>query len=145
MQLELKHLAPYLPYGLKWVKNKDASFPNDVWEMRQIHVDDKGLIYGDAVDNIDDDRYPYNIDYSKPILRPLSDLTDMSKDFWIDFSEEVEEMNTTNMIISIVEGSFYALNIHKAFEVREVLFKMHFDVFGLIDQGLAIDINTINP
>lgn len=44
---------------------------------------------------------------------------------------------------SFGEINKYAINIHEAFNIREALFKLHFDVFGLIDKGLAIDINAL--
>jgi hypothetical protein len=120
MKLELKHLAPYLPYGLKV-------------------IDSDGNI--DIVTCIDIEEIDgYKI---KPILRPLSDLQNRDLDLWIDFGVEIDEMNTHYLIDALVGGTFYAKDIHFAFRVREALFKMHFDVFGLIPKGLAIDINTL--
>jgi hypothetical protein len=79
----------------------------------------------------------------KPILRPLSDLQNKDLDLWIDFGIEIDEANTHYLIESLVKGTFYAKDIHFAFRVREALFKMHFDVFRLIENGLAININTL--
>lgn len=62
MELELKHLAPYLPYGLR-VKTEDGMFKVIGW------VDDIGIC-------LDTMYYGANaISTYKPILRPLSDLT----------------------------------------------------------------------
>ena len=64
----------------------------------------------------------------KPILRPLSDLKEFSPAIW-KYGMLDSEINPT---LKLTYNEIY------------VLFKNHFDVFGLIEQGLAIDINTIN-
>ena len=62
-KLELEHLAPYLPYGLKYIDD-------DVDKIVELHNLDTGIGlvnfgWGDAK----------NLYEIKPILRPLSDLT----------------------------------------------------------------------
>lgn len=67
MQLELKHLAPYLPYGLKG-KMVEGDSIYDV-----ISID----IYGN-LDILSENKFDNDnigIEGLKPILRPLSDLT----------------------------------------------------------------------
>jgi hypothetical protein len=85
-KLELKHLAPYLPYGLN------------------------GIYNGKRVDFNSDNIYTFTLN-AKPIFKPLPFKDFTSRDYtyneWIFF------------------------------------FKGHFDVFGLIEKGLAIDINTL--
>lgn len=73
----------------------------------------------------------------KPILRPLSDMTE----------EELQECG--NMIYDFSDDP--ELNNHKwqDFEICAVeqfywLLKKHFDLFGLIESGLAVD-KTLNP
>lgn len=135
MKLELKHLAPYLPYNLELVvqvyksgrcqgtKKMETGSIETVLTMVNKNAENKACF---------------------PVLRPLSDLLDKEKDLWIDFSEEIDEIQTGYLIKAIVDKSFYSQDIHKSFKVREALFKMHFDVFGLIEQKLAIDINTLD-
>ena len=43
----------------------------------------------------------------------------------------------------LVNKSFYSKDIHLAFKIYEVLFEMHFDVFGLINKGLAISYSDV--
>jgi len=57
MKLELKHLAPYLPYGLKGL----GKFPNGKNNIRDINVNNIMAFVDNDIN-------------SKPILRPLSDL-----------------------------------------------------------------------
>ena len=125
MKLELKHLAPYLPYGLKIgaVKNFEG-----------IRIMDSDIENSDKIVNIG---ACIRLQY-KPILRPLSDLATSNKvldllyeecqgideniDYWCEFEGDI-----TNTSIS--------------FRASQILFNHHFDVFGLIEAGLAIDIN----
>jgi alanyl-tRNA synthetase len=59
----------------------------------------------------------YDIDLFQTIIKYIAQLLD------------VEDLSSVNLLHYMV--------------VFEKLFKMHFDVFGLIDKGLAIDINTL--
>ena len=127
-KLELKHLAPYLPYGLKCeILDYKCDYVGDKYDTIKGYY-----FYGDS---------PYfnfkhgrdhagkNTTNFKPILRPLSDLKTFEI---IDVDQVVEyRFNSVNLV---------KLNLY--WQV-ELLFENHFDVFGLIEKGLAIDINTI--
>lgn len=126
-KLELKHLAPYLPYEV-W-----GYFPKEKYQFKI-----KGIGYSQIVDNeliITDTYDEFRFEDVKPILRPLSDLKKRefalyipSKcDFDLDF--DTEDLTGFNFIELLDEMNF--------------LFEHHFDVFGLIEKGLAIDINTL--
>lgn len=68
-------------------------------------------------------------EYYKPILRPLSDIdTDLAKSHEYPDEGHLER--------SLLSG-------HASYHVFQELLSDHFDVFGLIEKGLAIDINTI--
>ncbi len=116
MKLELKHLAPYLPYGLKGNYELSDVVPTAKHELR-----DKEL----RIDCVD-----FFLKYAKPILRPLSDL---------------KKINKLSTIKFYVNGNFYIDSEYWKVQRNafEYLFKHHFDVFGLIEQNLAIDINTV--
>ena len=179
MKLELKHLAPYLPYGLtgktkkeiepwKIVGYKEDSFSITEPTLLCTHSTYKNVI------NI----WSRNI---KPILRPLSDLTkeiehngekimpilELAKVsdnyFKWEFNNESlfhksvfckhENGWTYRFSINTNGKKFYSINTtfdgiftqtNDPHLVMIKLFEMHFDVFGLIDAGLAIDINTLN-
>jgi hypothetical protein len=107
-KLELKHLAAYLPYGLKiYHKGNDHEYPlvvnNNTVSLRG------GVNINDVISDND----------LKPILRPLSEL-------------DVDGEINTPEYIKQCSVSYY-----------EHLLSNHFDIFGLIDKGLGIDINTI--
>jgi len=128
MKLELKHITPYLPYGLK------ITYKNEVTELTGLHTNEDGIIRGQSILDIDNDDYPFNSDYWKPILRPLSDLTR-------DYVDE----NISPSYLNDKSISFIKNNSRGNFTLYQsmYLFEHHFDVFGLIEKGLAIDINTI--
>jgi hypothetical protein len=62
----------------------------------------------------------------KPILRPLSDMTDVENDRYYSFYSSPLTMNTMQAIIADAQAIGFLLS-------------KHFDLFGLIDAGLAID------
>lgn len=145
-KLELKHLAPYLPYGLKFLPthyNRDKKI-DTLYYLSTINNSDEFGVNG------------YTSNYIKPVLRPLSDLT-----------QEIEVNGEKFIPIDYINGEFACSvpnkiewnqsvknkNLHfvlsewispqDLYGLFELLFKWHFDVFGLIDKGLAIDINTL--
>ena len=126
MKLELKHLAGYLPYSLNM---QYVSAYNDSLKIRELEIN--------------------NVNYSllnqnKPILRPLSELTKENVVDMIecsDFESVYFNSNPSDLIFINTEDKIYLSDILKN---TEFLLKNHFDIYGLIDAGLAIDINTIN-
>ena len=127
MKLELKHLAPYLPYGLKM---ELLNFPIGR-HFRTLELDC----------GHDFNLYLQN-NWVRPILRPLSDLTKEIEVNGEKFVPTLEYSYLRFEEISNYEGGENAMNF---IQVREqnILLKLHFDIFGLIPQGLAIDINTL--
>ncbi len=121
-KLELKHLAPYLPYGLKMYYDV---LMGHTWVLDKTNLN--------AI-----------TDKDKPILRPLSDLTKNieSNKFLNSFSS-----NIVHKVFKLVEyenSNLYEYILKKTpYGIIGKLFEHHFDVFGLIEKGLAIDINTL--
>lgn len=152
MKLELKHLAHYLPHGLRIEHPTMMSGNRKISEMRnlgQTSIEISHRIY-------------VQISSCKPLLRPLSYLT---KEIEIDGKKFVpmeyffEFENPNNKIpkrmkyyyeevpnrISIshnassrsTEVLFSEMGANPYWIIQK-LFEWHFDVFGLIDQGLAL-------
>lgn len=150
MKLELKHLAAYLPYNLKVVVNS-----NDKIIIEPMVGIKHGNVYvgGNAIDVSDGWQF-------KPILRPLSDLakeiTIETETFtpieWFEIGDDGNaslEYDCGNLKIISELILIAKHDIDKAisflpFGAVQKLFEWHFDVFGLIHEGLAIDINTLN-
>lgn len=150
MKLELKHLAPYLPYKLKVFRK----FSSDVFPM-VANNPTVSLREGINIDNLIYDSEEY-----KPILRPLSDLTDeIINEFYKDRAENGVMVSdySVGLVFHTCTASYkimgepYTDFIYNRNSINETdywivqkMLQMHFDVFGLIEKGLAIDINTLN-
>ena len=123
MKLELKHLAPYLPYGLKCSIHSEL-FPNPI--LTGINGIFAYLNYHGA-------NLSFEIEKIKPILRPLSDYADIDSDALCDIncdmSDQIQISEFASKRISLSAISVSAYNI---------CLSNHIDVFGLIDQGLAL-------
>ncbi len=114
MKLTLEHLAPYLPYNVQ-MRGKVKG--------RRVVLNSATLPYAE------------NGLYTL-ILHPLSDLTDEKIDeFNLDITDVIELREVHN---------HYKIATHLDYNLCQILFKHHFDIFRLIDKGLAIDINTLN-
>lgn len=106
-QLELKHLAPYLPYELiLYHKYADTELIKEL---------NGGNIY-----SICDGSTSY-----KPLLIPLSQIED-------ELFDEIGFADEEDFIACVLDGSILHSNWLK-------LVERHYDVFGLIDAGLALN------
>lgn len=163
MKLELKHIVPYLPYGLKCrVKDKGKT---KFSELSGIY-NDCSCVFFDIIE------IQQGFSEVKPILRPLSDLTkeidgvvgivELAK---IAFPCIVWELEGKHAVSSGINGiarkkfsyinteltaGFSCINdayqrdyIPNQLDLFSYLFENHYDVSGLIEKGLAVDINTI--
>jgi hypothetical protein len=138
MKLQLKHLAPYLPYKLNCLAQGEGKQQFELQGISDCYYSDLHEI-GRTVSE------QYDFEDTFPILRPLSDLkkgTDL-----IDFESEIEQMYG-NIEINHIGLFHFTLDGWTTWEeyqeVISKLFEWHFDVFGLIEKGLAIDINTLS-
>ena len=164
--LTIQHLAPYLPYGLQ-VKYNDCIY-------KKTHIATLSGVSNDGIETTYKRRFKgCSGDYIsfkgrnnivvlgvKPILRPLSDLTkeiehNGERFVPVEYFEIGDDDNYTyefdsgniKLIQKLKTISKYNVQFDikfLPFEIVNTLISWHFDVFGLIEQGLAIDINTFN-
>lgn len=129
--LTLEQLAPYLPYNLKVQSKLDGIYELSTYSSMDGNLE-KQDIYSCLSNNY------------KPILRPLLDLTKTievngKKFIPIDKLDEMYgqtiSLNETRHLIRPITCEPYIL-------IRQ-LFEWHFDVFSLIKNNLAININTL--
>jgi len=133
MKLQLKHLAPYLPYGLKIeIASMDISLTMTVDD----EMDSETISLTDAIEN-----------NHKPMLRPL----DLTKPITVD-GIEIVPIDTLNLMLGnnleyrhgkysmYIDGSWTNSYTELPYEIVEKLLSWHFDVFGLIEQGLAVEL-----
>lgn len=160
-KLELKHIAPYLPYGLKW-KFDGEDFTHDIVGLditnRGVKLVSPYNDYGDC-----------EISSGKPLLLPMSSLykeidgkvgiVDLAK-ISADFKWKLGRFYCDGEYIDVAEcryGVFLYNKSNRVFELCNIyglcgvapnqldlftyLFQHHYDVFSLIDKGLAIDLS----
>ena len=126
MKLELQHLACYLPYGLDFITQSGKVFKSQTKDDFEIRIFKGNSPNGNK-------QYhsltlgKINRGEFKPLLRPLSDLDD-------------SQLKSFNFVSFAKAGDIDFVS----YDFMKYAFENHFDVFGLIDKGLAIDINTIN-
>lgn len=168
MKLGLKHIASYFPYGLK-VHHTDLD--EEVTITTEIVMLSQDCIgFNDGCDYYFN---PQDMDESnpivKPILRPLSDLTKeidgvvgivelakIAAEYWgVDFdvdkispfgngvlSKDGHEFGFTGLEFYFLDDEEGSIEINQL-TYFEYLFAHHYDVHGLIEQGLAVDKESI--
>lgn len=123
-KLQLNEIAPYLPYKLK------ARFQEkNSRTCRKYVVGTIGGIYSDCT-IVCHDTVNASPDKFKPLLYPKSIIDDdwLSK-LNCDIQQQIE-------IENFVEDKIGYWNL--SYNVLEMLFSRHIDVFGLIEKGLAL-------
>lgn len=161
MKLELKHLAPYLPFNLRL-----TNAPNGVTTTTLSSYNIDNMVGSQAY---------------KPLLRPMSDLTvemkllkyttpivNLLEIEFPKFKDLIEIKNPPEtdyhyMATCTIEscpknrftlkvGCFNSIEVLKdnnissmfsRFEIEQKLLEWNFDVFNLIKFGVATDINTV--
>lgn len=126
MKLELKHLAPYLPYELNLVEGKLSSISCRWGTVRYVDTDS--------------DDYNTSLERIKPILKSLSECTDINSPFLssinADLPIQMQICDLANKRIGYWNCCYEAINI---------MSEHHLDFFGLIDAGLAVEIKNVKP
>jgi len=125
-KLELKHLAGYLPYKLKLIDDKPKVM---------------NAFCGHSTNWC-------SIEYAikmqrKQILSPLSDLTkeiEVNGEKFVPLDELWKYHNFSAMRWGDIETD----PTRYPYTIVEKLLEWHFDIHGLIEKGLAIDINTLD-
>lgn len=127
MKLEFKHLAPYLPYGLKVKYQTKSAMPPTIEKVTGIDKNEAITFY--------DSPNPYkqtNFSYIKPILNPMTSL-----------SKEQIEILSIDLKITIKYSKSKDFLSRMSYWDSIFLLENHFDIFGLIEKGLAISIHDV--
>ena len=142
-KLVLKYFAPYFPYGLKMINNKSGRIITVNGYSINL-IDNISIECLEECNSYDLDIWPFT-----PVLRPLSETT-----LLIPLENGIIPLHAlleaSCFDISVMEEDYiqsfasqfvdYELMMYKDVVM---LFEWHFDVFGLIQAGLAIDINAL--
>jgi len=135
MKLQPHHIAPYLPFELKIIGNTHGY----VKTLSGLHNED---VYVTEQNNT---RYGAWADLTdiKLILRPL-DLTKPITVDGIEIFPIVEILHQYNSLLAggepYTEKDLSKNPMYWEYWAVEKLFEWHFDVFGLIEQGLAVEL-----
>ena len=142
-RLELKHIATYFPYKVRVIGVKKKYNIDTI-------IDKVKIVWNSGVTA----DYFYMEDYIgilfteidiKLVLRPLSDISNIIEHNCEKFrpfdvlakraEEYVSEKDIQKKAISELLGNYSQV---------EKLIEWHFDIYGLIEKGLAIDFNKLN-
>lgn len=133
-KLELKHIQSY-----KLGKNGVKVLADDsIWYISAIHFDDDVIV--ELRNDLNVGGYDYKLEDIQLILHPL------------DLTKEIEHNGEKFVPLYelIKEDKAFTLDFIKCYGIEELklsvyekLLEWHFDIFGLIEKGLAIDINTL--
>ena len=137
MKLEIRHLTSYLPYGLN-IKDVKHGSVFEALHFITTPNQDFSLFKGNFDQLIKDK-------YLKPILFPLSSLTKEDiKNFYQFNNDELKLIDWKEW----VEDLMFFIKAEETFQLSqfEYLFSKKFDVFGLIEAGLAEPVTgNFNP
>ncbi len=139
-QLTINEVTPYLPYELKVLTNSGIEKV-----LSTVGVSNVTLEY-------DFDIYSY--DKFKPILRNLSDLTkeiEHNRERFVPIERLKENLSrdwcdSFDEYLDFIHDACYSSNaiLQGSYKIIQKLLEWHFDIFSLIENGLAVDINTLN-
>ena len=135
-RLKLEHIAPYLPYGLKcYIKERKDENNNPIISVISGATHDYIIIDGEH-----EDEY---INYSDcmPLLYKVKDFDKMDNEF--DLSTDFETCYITNRDEIAFVNTSDKTYLSDISTVINFIYKMNIDIYGLIENDLAIDINTI--
>jgi hypothetical protein len=142
MELKIEHLAPYLPYEL-----------NLQYIVRE-KVEQTGIMK--SISHNEYETHPTKVSISamyneehiwmfKPLLRDLSqfeqDHINLVKEF-IGIGKWCDEYDNYFDIWFYYSEMVQDLVLQCPYEIAQFFFKNHYDVFGLIDAGLASELNN---
>jgi len=145
-KLTIKHLVPYLPYKLQCLAMGEGKQQFELQGISDCDYADLHEIGRTVCEQ-------YDFEDVFPILRPISDtikeITHNGKKVIIEWDglDEYDERALLETIdcstqIDLDGSESYVLECMN-YSDFQILVEYHFDVFGLIQKGLAIDKNTL--
>lgn len=138
MKLELKHLAAYLPYAIQ-IRYKEVYGGYFYEEL--FHLETKILPQSMRVLIVNKMLPVCNV---TPLLKHPKNITEDEISIIVGHGKDLKLLNDndTHMLGYFIRA--WDSYLKAPLFAIEKLTEMQYDVFGLIDAGLAIDINTLN-
>ena len=141
-ELLLKDLCARLPYGVKFMCNKNIYTTKG---LDLIVTDEGDWEYAVTAK----DTAPIEIDFIKPYLFPLSSMTEeQEKEIQQiignpDYACIIRKTDGLELWLNFIDTD-PTISLDAMFEVQDYLNKNHFDYRDLIEKGLAIDATNLN-
>lgn len=136
MELEVKHLAPYLPYGLK------------LQYVEREKVISTGIMR--TISHNDFETHPTRVDINyegqehiwmfKPLLRRKTYLHSLQSEMLIRWGSGLSDRAKAQWIKEVTDDMMYSAFNSLRYDFVELMLENHIDVFGLIDVGLATEL-----
>ena len=138
MELEVKHLAPYLPYGLKLQ-----------YVVRE-KVEQTGIMK--SISHNEDETHPTRVSISamyneehiwmfKPMLRRKTHLHTLQSEILVRWGGGLSDRAKAQWLKEITDDMLYSAFNSLRYDFVELMLENHIDVFGLIDAGLATELS----
>jgi hypothetical protein len=134
-ELLLKDLCARIPYDIKCKIEMWKGY--DVCTIYNIN----SIGYVEIVE--DSDTNGVNIERIKPYLFPLSSMTSEQL-FEVSQIIGKDEVEIRERFLDIIDTECHVITYLEILELLEWFYKNHFDIYGLIEQGLAIDATGLN-
>ena len=134
MKLELKYWSAYLPYKLK------------IFDLRTSDIE---ILESVSIDGLKTEFDEYFFNQAKPILRPMSDLHKYNEKGDKSFRDELllnSELQNDferDFITEYIDNLHFDKILLAPYSIIQKLLELHFDIFGLIENNLAVDKNKI--
>jgi len=144
--LTLEDLCPYLPFGLKIYDLTSGDTIDALRFITSHHQVYEFGFSGNLNQLLTDSKL-------KPMLRPLSDLTNPikvegyndGKEFvpWLKLCDECPYYGGEEIVEFINGDSAIGISFDESNRILRMLYRWHFDVNNLIGRELAVDVNSI--
>lgn len=145
-ELTLEVLVPYLPYGLKInILNYKCDYVGIEYAIANGYY----IMNNEFYITYDGGSTGKGVNDFKPILRPLSEAIvpyykiKPDEEGWKEPNDLFVDYNGNVAIDFKIGGKTISWALIDIQKYMQSLFKDHYDVFGLIEKSLAIDINTL--
>jgi hypothetical protein len=136
MTLELKHLAPYLPYNLYFNRLEHECIDkstNPVTYSREKYPVKTQLNFVTL--------NGFNYKENKPLLRRKTYLHNLQSEMLIRWGGVLSDRAKAQWLKEVTDDMLYSAFNSLRYDFVELMLENHIDVFGLIDAGLATELS----
>ena len=130
MKLEIKHLAVYAPYNIK------VLLGNTKRDLTAISLDSPFVFVTAFLGSRD--KQMAGIENIKPVLKPKTFLHELQDEIYIRWGGGISKEAKGYWLKGFTDNLMYTAYPSLKFDEIEFMAEYHIDIFGLINQGLAV-------